>query len=160
VPDTFQVRRIGASASKDRACEEFDAASWGGARRGERDRRELHVHHERRDREDVERALFDLSDHRHAGCLRLHSALHHARREGTLAHLRVRHPVLVFLRGLMAGLGTIFGFYAFSVLPLADVYSIAFCAPLVVTLASIPILGSRWESVGSPQWVLVSWASS
>jgi drug/metabolite transporter (DMT)-like permease len=74
------------------------------------------------------------------------------RREGTLAHLRIRHPILVFLRGLMAGLGTIFGFYAFSVLPLADVYSIAFCAPLVVTLASIPILG---EQVGIRRFTAV-----
>jgi drug/metabolite transporter (DMT)-like permease len=74
------------------------------------------------------------------------------RREGTLAHLRVRHPVLVFLRGFMAGLGTLLGFYAFSVLPLADVYSIAFCAPLVVTLASIPILG---EQVGIRRFAAV-----
>src|SRR3954463_15254155 len=57
-------------------------------------------------------------------------------RDGTFSHLKVRHPVLVFLRGFLAGLGTICGFYAFSVLPLADVYSIAFCAPMVVTLAS------------------------
>ncbi|HEV2602589.1 MAG TPA: DMT family transporter [Microvirga sp.] len=74
------------------------------------------------------------------------------RRERTLAHLQIRHPVLVFLRGSMAGLGTIFGFYAFSVLPLADVYSIAFCAPLVVTLASIPILG---EQVGIRRFAAV-----
>lgn len=75
------------------------------------------------------------------------------RREGTLAHLRIRHPVLVFLRGCLAGIGTIFGFYAFSVLPLADVYSIAFCAPLVVTLASIPLLG---EQVGIRRFAAVA----
>jgi drug/metabolite transporter (DMT)-like permease len=73
-------------------------------------------------------------------------------REGTFRRMRVRHPVLVFLRGLFAGLGTVFGFYAFSVLPLADVYSIAFCAPLVVTLASIPILG---EKVGRHRFAAV-----
>lgn len=64
-------------------------------------------------------------------------------RDGTLTRLKVRNPLLVFLRGLLAGLGTICGFYAFSVLPMADVYSIAFCAPIVVTLASIPLLGEK-----------------
>lgn len=64
-------------------------------------------------------------------------------REGTFARLRVRNPRLVFFRGFFAGVGTVFGFYAYSVLPLADVYSITFCAPLVVTLASIPLLGEK-----------------
>jgi drug/metabolite transporter (DMT)-like permease len=74
------------------------------------------------------------------------------RREGTLSHLRIRHPVLVFLRGFLAAIGTICGFYAFSVLPLADVYAISFCAPLVVTLASIPLLG---EQVGIRRFAAV-----
>ena len=64
-------------------------------------------------------------------------------RDGTFSRFRVRHPFLVLMRGLLAGLGTVCGFYAFSVLPMADVYSIAFCAPIVVTLASIPILGEK-----------------
>ena len=64
-------------------------------------------------------------------------------RDGTFTHLRIVHPVLVGLRGLLAGFGTLCGFFAFSRLPLADVYSIAFCAPIVVTIASIPILGER-----------------
>ncbi|WP_165820276.1 DMT family transporter [Microvirga sp. KLBC 81] len=64
-------------------------------------------------------------------------------RDGTLTRLKVRNPFLVFLRGLFAGVGTVCGFYAFSVLPLADVYSITFCAPMVVTLASIPLLGEK-----------------
>ncbi|MDX0018770.1 hypothetical protein NKY70_29990 [Sinorhizobium meliloti] len=34
-------------------------------------------------------------------------------------------------------------FYAFSVLPLAEVYAIVFCTPIVVTLASIPVLGEK-----------------
>jgi len=64
-------------------------------------------------------------------------------RDGTFTHLRIVHPFLVGLRGLLAGFGTLCGFFAFSRLPLADVYSIAFCAPIVVTIASIPILGER-----------------
>src|SRR3712207_5732198 len=39
-------------------------------------------------------------------------------RDGTFAHLRVKNRLLVVMRGLFAGLGTVFGFYAFSVLPL------------------------------------------
>lgn len=64
-------------------------------------------------------------------------------RDGTFSRLRVRHPFLVSLRGLLAGLNAAVGFHAFSLLPLAEVYSIAFCAPLIVTLASIPLLGEQ-----------------
>lgn len=74
------------------------------------------------------------------------------RRAGGLRHMRVRHPVRVALRGLFAGVGTIFGFFAFSQLPLADVYSIAFCVPIVVTLASIPLLR---EQVGGRRMLAV-----
>lgn len=58
---------------------------------------------------------------------------------------RVRNRSLVAVRGLLAGVNTLCGFYAFSTLPLADVYAIVFFTPIVVTIASIPILG---ESVG------------
>ena len=63
--------------------------------------------------------------------------------------LRIRHPRLVLLRALLAGSATVFGFYSFSQLPLAESYSIAFCTPLFVTLLSIPILG---EKVGLHRW--------
>lgn len=58
---------------------------------------------------------------------------------------RIKNPILVILRGVLAGTNTLCGFYAFSVLPLAEVYAIVFCTPIVVTLASIPVLG---ETVG------------
>jgi len=61
-------------------------------------------------------------------------------RDSTFSHFKVRHPWLLAARGLTAGSGAVFGFYAFSVLPLADVYALAFCSPLIVTLASIPLL--------------------
>jgi drug/metabolite transporter (DMT)-like permease len=64
-------------------------------------------------------------------------------RDGTFSHLRIVHPLLVAIRGLCAGIGTLCGFFAFSILPLADVYAIAFCAPMVVTIASIPVLGEQ-----------------
>ncbi|SHF30981.1 Permease of the drug/metabolite transporter (DMT) superfamily [Kaistia soli DSM 19436] len=70
-------------------------------------------------------------------------------REGGLRDIRVRHPRLVMLRGLLAGTGTIFGFFSFSQLPLAETYSIFFCTPILVTVLSIPILGER---VGLHRW--------
>jgi drug/metabolite transporter (DMT)-like permease len=74
------------------------------------------------------------------------------RRDGGFRRMRAAHPRLIVLRGFLAGIGTIFGFYAFSALPLADVYAIAFCTPMVVTILSIPILGEqvrihRWAAV-------------
>ena len=60
--------------------------------------------------------------------------------------------LVVGLRGLLAGVGTIFGFFAFAHLPLADVYAIAFCTPIVVTLMSIPILG---EVVRAHRWAAI-----
>lgn len=64
----------------------------------------------------------------------------------------IRHPWLVVTRGFLAGVGTVSGFYAFSRLPLAEVYSITFCTPLVVTIASVPMLGER---VGIRRWMAV-----
>jgi len=43
-------------------------------------------------------------------------------------------------------------FYAFSVLPLAQVYAILFAAPLLITILSIPILG---EEVRLRRWIAV-----
>ncbi len=72
--------------------------------------------------------------------------------EGGLRSIRVRHPRLVLLRGALAGTGTIFGFFSFSQLPLAETYSIFFCTPILVTILSIPILGER---VGLHRWAAV-----
>lgn len=70
-------------------------------------------------------------------------------KHGGPGRLRVRHPRLVLLRGLLAGFGGTCGVYAYSQLPLADSYAIAFSTPLIVTLLSIPILG---EKVGVHRW--------
>lgn len=64
-------------------------------------------------------------------------------RDRTPSHLRPVHPWWVALR---TGAGVITGataFYAFSVLPLAQTYSILFASPLIITLLAIPILGER-----------------
>ncbi|MFY0597037.1 MAG: DMT family transporter [Cognatishimia sp.] len=62
---------------------------------------------------------------------------------GGANNLRPVHPWWVAVRSLtMVGGGTC-GFYAFSTLPMAQVYSILFTVPLMVTLLAIPILGER-----------------
>ncbi|MBK4217559.1 DMT family transporter [Paracoccus caeni] len=66
--------------------------------------------------------------------------------------LRPANPGWIAARTIFAVLGGICGFYAFSVLPLAQVYAILFSAPLIVTILSIPILGER---VGIHRWAAV-----
>jgi drug/metabolite transporter (DMT)-like permease len=59
------------------------------------------------------------------------------------ATLRPVHPWWIALRSgatLLCGLSA---FYAFSVLPLAQVYALAFAQPLLITLLAIPVLGER-----------------
>lgn len=63
------------------------------------------------------------------------------------------HPWLVLLRSALMVTGMSCAFYAFSVLPLTEVYSLLFSFPLIVTVLSIPILGEvvraqRWAAVG------------
>jgi drug/metabolite transporter (DMT)-like permease len=73
------------------------------------------------------------------------------RAEG-FASLRPRRPGLVLLRCALAAGSLIFCFVAFSKIPLADGYAIAFIAPLAVTALSVPLLGER---VGWRQWIAV-----
>jgi len=70
-------------------------------------------------------------------------------KDGGPGRLRVKNPKLVVLRGLLAGFGGTCAVFAFSQLPLADSYAIAFSTPLIVTILSIPILG---EKVGIHRW--------
>lgn len=55
--------------------------------------------------------------------------------------LRPKHPGWIALRSLSGSFAALGAFYAFSVLPLAQVYAILFAAPLLITLLAIPILG-------------------
>jgi S-adenosylmethionine uptake transporter len=60
-------------------------------------------------------------------------------------NLRPRHPWWTLIRTASAVTSTSLVFYAFSTLPLAQVYAIVFAAPLLMTMLAVPILG---ETVG------------
>ncbi len=64
-------------------------------------------------------------------------------RDPTQGNLRPVHPWWVALRSFVMALGGMCGFYAVSTLPLAQVYSIFFTVPLVITVLAIPILGEK-----------------
>ena len=61
----------------------------------------------------------------------------------TDGNLIPRHPWWVALRTASAVLTGLSGFYAFSVLPLAQCYAIFFSMPVLITLMAIPILGEK-----------------
>ena len=66
--------------------------------------------------------------------------------------LRPVHPWWLALRTGAAVVTGISAFYAFSVLPLAQVYAILFAAPLLITILAIPVLG---EVVRLRRWLAV-----
>ena len=66
--------------------------------------------------------------------------------------LRPRTPWLVAARCVSILGSTVFGFYAFSVLPMAEVYSLIFSAPIMITLLAIPVLG---EKVKLFRWIAI-----
>ncbi len=61
----------------------------------------------------------------------------------TEASLRPRRPLWVGLRVVGYLVNSLCGFYAFAVLPLAQVYSLLFTGPLMITLLAVPVLGER-----------------
>jgi drug/metabolite transporter (DMT)-like permease len=63
-----------------------------------------------------------------------------------------RHPWWLALRTGAAVVTGVSVFYAFSILPLAQVYAILFAAPLLITILAIPILG---ETVRLRRWMAV-----
>ncbi|WP_124109987.1 DMT family transporter [Palleronia sp. THAF1] len=72
--------------------------------------------------------------------------------EKSAATLRPVNPGWVALRTVAAVATGVSGFYAFTVLPLAEAYALIFASPLLITVLSIPILG---ESVGRHRWAAV-----
>ncbi len=66
--------------------------------------------------------------------------------------LRPKNPGWVAARTLAGSVTGAAAFYAFSVLPLAQVYAFIFAAPMLITVLSIPILG---EKVGVHRWAAV-----
>lgn len=68
------------------------------------------------------------------------------------ANFRPRHPWLVLLRSVLAIVSMSCAFYAFTSLPLAEVYALLFAMPLLVTALSVPLLG---EKVRIQRWAAV-----
>ena len=66
--------------------------------------------------------------------------------------LRPHNPRWVAVRTIAGVTTGASAFFAFSVLPLAQVYAFIFAAPLLITILSIPILG---EKVGLHRWAAV-----
>lgn len=64
-------------------------------------------------------------------------------RDRTDGNLIPKHPVWTAIRTATAVLNAVTGFYAFSVLPLAQCYAIFFAMPILITLMAIPLLGER-----------------
>jgi drug/metabolite transporter (DMT)-like permease len=70
----------------------------------------------------------------------------------TQGNLQPRNPFWLGLRSACIVASGVGGFYAFSALPMTQVYSILFAAPLLVTVLSVPLLGER---VGRHRWFAV-----
>lgn len=62
------------------------------------------------------------------------------------------HPWLIAARTLTILLSTVAAFYAFTVLPLAEVYALIFATPILITALSVPLLG---ETVRARRWAAV-----
>lgn len=73
-------------------------------------------------------------------------------RDASSGNLRPRHPYWTAFRTLATTLTGVSAYYAFSTLPLAQVYAILFATPLLITIFAIPILG---ETVRIRRWVAV-----
>lgn len=73
-------------------------------------------------------------------------------RDATAGTLIPNHPWWLALRTGAAVVTGVSAFYAFSVLPLAQVYAIIFASPLLITILAIPVLG---ETVRLRRWVAV-----
>lgn len=64
-------------------------------------------------------------------------------RDSTSGTLIPKHPYWMLGRTVAAVVTGFSAFYAFSVLPLAQVYAIIFASPLLITILAIPILGEK-----------------
>ncbi len=64
-------------------------------------------------------------------------------RDRTDGNLIPKYPMWTAIRTASAVLNAVLGFYAFSVLPLAQCYAIFFLMPILITLMAIPLLGEK-----------------
>jgi len=67
-------------------------------------------------------------------------------------NFRPHHPWLIAIRTLATLVGMSSAFYAFTVLPMTEVYALLFATPLFITAISVPVLG---ETVGLRRWLAV-----
>ncbi|MCW5770801.1 MAG: DMT family transporter [Rhodospirillaceae bacterium] len=84
------------------------------------------------------------------GLLPLYFAL---RRAGGWAALRTQRPGAHLFRVVVGGFALFIGFYALTLMPLADYFAYTYAAPLFATMLSIPVLG---EKVGIRRWSAVT----
>lgn len=61
----------------------------------------------------------------------------------TQGNLRPVHPWWIAARSLSMVMVSLCAFYAFTELPLAQVYAILFASPLLITVLAIPVLGEK-----------------
>lgn len=71
---------------------------------------------------------------------------------GGFGQLRNRSIPLILLRGVTGMTAALGGFFAFSQMPMSDVYAILFSAPMFITALSVPLLK---EAVGMRRWAAV-----
>lgn len=64
-------------------------------------------------------------------------------RDKTDGNLRPHHPWWLLARSVAGVATAVAGFYAFSVLPMAQTYAILFAGPLLITILAIPMLGEK-----------------
>ncbi|SEV93960.1 Permease of the drug/metabolite transporter (DMT) superfamily [Aliiroseovarius sediminilitoris] len=67
-------------------------------------------------------------------------------------NFRPNHPWLILLRSVTTLIAMSTAFYAFTVLPLAEVYALLFATPLLITAMSAMLLG---ETVRAQRWAAV-----
>lgn len=72
---------------------------------------------------------------------------------GLYNNLRTRRPLYHAIRAGCGLFSSFFGFWAYSRMPIADAYALAFTAPLFITALAVPILKEpvgwrRWTAVG------------
>lgn len=74
-------------------------------------------------------------------------------RSGGAAKLRTQRPFTHLLRGCTGMAASFSSMFAFSMMPMADVYALLFATPLLVTALSVPLLGER---VGWRRWSAIA----
>jgi drug/metabolite transporter (DMT)-like permease len=76
-----------------------------------------------------------------------------ALRKNGLQGLRTKRPVAQVARAVILNLANFIFVYSLSQMPMADAHSIMAIAPLIITAASVPLLG---ESVGIRRWLAIA----